>query len=579
MIDENGILKEEVEQCLDKENVYSVITRDCNLLWDEYYQCLEDPLVQCPNPPGICEEIKSYEARSGAIQRECQTLFQEENEDTPSPCDLSALENKCEQLKEKGREEVPESCKFLPLFTGKMEIPGDESYEFSSADNCSAQTISDLPESAIRLDCPSLPSIGSATLPKIKLPSIIIPDIKLRDFKFMPFIKVNLPDFIFEDLVFPDLNLCDFDACQNMIDQMKIDFKFPSLMIPNIDIPPLYISLADIFGIGGADLNPLRLEMNDIEFPPIPFGLSGFNLNNYISFDVEVPEISLPRPEIILNFNGIKINAFNILLGLVALIIPIPGGCIGISGGISGIPIVIGFPDYYFYWPKFPEIPNLCDNKYINLSSFCQKVENSLIRDVQNRINEIENIINRAVQTQIQNRLDRVALIFEQVIRETVLEQLEEIKDKIEQEIRSSVASAKIENGMLKIPKAIVPLEGITILMDRINRELSRIPLEINLIWPANLKRIPLTNPITYQLPSIPLSGLSFTKNFTLNLPGFQLPSFSFSAGINYPGIESESPSGGNPYSVGQINTGLETIININKGINAISDQLKNILY
>lgn len=583
MLDENGILKQEVEQCFDKENVYLIIAEDCDLLWDEYYQCLENPLVpQCEQPPGICGEIGSYGTRSGAIQRECLTLFQEENEDAPSPCNLSALENKCEQIKEQGREEVPESCKFLPIFTGEMEIPENESYEFTSADNCSAQTISDLPESAIRLDCPSLPSIGSATLPKIKLPSIIIPDIELRDFKFMPFIRVNLPDIIFEDLIFPDLNLCDFDACQSMIDPMKIDFQYPFLMIPNIEIPPLYISLADILarlGLGGAGATPLAIQMDNIEFPPIPFGLSGFNLNNYISFNVEVPEISLPRPEIIFNFRGVKINAFNILLGLVASIIPIPGGCIGISGGISFIPINIGFPDYYFYWPKFPEIPNLCDNEYINLNSFCQRVENTLIQDVQNRIDEIENIINRTIQTQLQNRLDRIADLFERTIEQSVSSQLEGIKDQIEQAIQNSIASATIENGMLKIPSAITPLEGITVLMDRINRELSRVPLEINLVWPANLRRIPLTNPITYQLPSIPLSGLSFTKNFTLNLPGFQLPSFSFETGIDYSGFESESPSGGSPFPMGQINNNLNQIININEGINAISNGIKDILY
>ncbi|OGZ17883.1 MAG: hypothetical protein A2V72_02920 [Candidatus Nealsonbacteria bacterium RBG_13_37_56] len=578
MKDENGILKEEIEQCFDKENVHLTIIKDCNLIWQEYLQCIEDPFAQCDQPAGICGEINGPETRNTAISRKCQDLFRQENEPVPGNCNLASLENKCSQIKEEGREEIPESCKFLPLFTGEIEIPEGQNYELSG-ENCSAQTISDIPESAIRLDCPSLPAIGSATLPKIKLPSIIIPDIRLPDFSFMPFIRVNLPDFIFEDLIFPDLNLCDFDACQNIIEPMKIDFQYPSLMIPDVEIPPLYISLADIFGAAGIGLNPLAIEMDDIEFPPIPFGLSGFNLNNYISFNIDLPEISLPRPEIILNFNGVKINAFDILLGLVGAVIPIPGGCIGVIGGISGIPLVIGFPDYYFSWPKFPEIPNLCDNEYINLNSFCQKIESSLIRDITRKIDEIETIINRAVQTQLQNRLDRLAVIFEQTIRESILGQLEEIKDRIEQEIRQSVAMATVENGMLKIPKAIVPLDNITVLMDRINRELSRIPLEVNLAWPANLKRIPLTDPISYQLPSIPLSGLSFTKSILIKLPGFQLPAFNFNIGISYPSCESESPSGGNPYPMGQINNNLGAIININEGINAVSNQINDILY
>ena len=589
MTDEDGIPKEEIEQCFDKENVHLTIIRDCDLLWDDYFICLEelalDPLaeLECNPPSGICGEINSSSARSAAIQRECRNLFQEEGDPIPGLCNLNALENKCLEIKESKRETVPDSCKFLPLFTGEIEIPNSQTYEPTAGDACPAQTISDIPESAIRLDCPSLPGIGSSTIPKIKLPGIIIPDIELPDFSFMPFVRVNLPDFIFEDLIFPDLNLCDFDACLPFLDPMNIDFQYPSLMIPSVEIPPLYISLADIFsgalGIPGAGINPLAVEIDDINFPPIPFGLSGFNLNNYISFNIDLPEISLPRPEIILNFNGVKINSFNILLGLVASIIPIPSGCIGVIGGISGIPLVIGFPDYYFYWPKFPEIPNLCDNEYINLNTFCQKMENSLIQDVAERIEEIEGIINRTIQTQLQNRLDRIAVIFERTIRENISNELERIKDQIEQAIQESVAMAVIENGMLEIPTATVPLEEITVLMERINREISRIPLDINLIWPANLRRIPLTNPIAYQLPSIPLSGLSFAKTFKIKLPGFQLPSFSFDFGITYPSCEGESPSGGSPYPMGQINTNLGEIINIKDSINGVSNEIKDILY
>ena len=145
--------------------------------------------------------------------------------------------------------------------------------------------------------------------------------------------------------------------------------------------------------------------------------------------------------------------------------------------------------------------------------------------------------------------------------------------------IQESVAMAVIENGMLEIPTATVPLEEITVLMERINREISRIPLDINLIWPANLRRIPLTNPIAYQLPSIPLSGLSFAKTFKIKLPGFQLPSFSFDFGITYPSCEGESPSGGSPYPMGQINTNLGEIINIKDSINGVSNEIKDILY
>ena len=578
MKDENGLPKEEIGQCLDKEIVHSTIVRDCDLLWQQYSQCLTNPSAVCTPPVGICGEINSPALRSAAVQRECQDLFREENESIPDLCNLNALKNKCSELKEKGRETVPESCKFLPLFTGEIETPGEGNYELSG-ENCSPQIISDIPESAIRLDCPSLPAIGSATLPKIELPDIIIPDIRLPDFEFMPFVSVNLPDFIFEDLIFPDLNLCDFDACLPSLEPMKIDVQYPSLLIPTIEIPPLYISLADIFGIGGAGLNPLAIRMDNIDFPPIPFGLSGFDLNNYISFNLDLPEISLPEPKIILEFNGIKVNAFNILLGLVSNIIPVPSGCVGIIGGISYIPLTIGFPDYYFYWPKFPEIPNLCNNEYINLDSFCQMAGSSLIRDLTDKINRIESIINQTIQTQLQNRLDNLALIFEQVIRENISDELERIKNQIEQAIKDSVALATVENGMLEIPTAIAPLEGINILMDQVNQEISKIPLIVNLTWPANLRRIPLTRPITYQLPTLPLSKIGFSKTLTINLPGFQAPNLDISFGIKYPSCESNAPSGGNPYPVGQINNNLQEITNFNQSINNISNGIKDILY
>lgn len=562
--------QERYELCLSEDTVHTTIVEQCDILEREnnFGLCMTG---NCPQIPEVCSAIDNPSAK-------CRELFQSEGETVPSPCNLNTLENKCSELKENERTDVPESCKHLPLFNGRLENPGAQTYQGSSS-SCASQTVSNHSQNSIRLDCPSLPSvpIGSSLLPRIELPDIIIPDIELPSFSFMPFLRVRLPSLIFENLIFDDLELCNLDGCKRTISSMKVDFQYPSLRIPDIDIPAIYADMPRI--PGGPQLDPMAIEMNDVKFPPIPIPMPEIDLADLVSLNMELPRISLPEPEVILNFQGVDIDIGNMLLGLVSSLVPIPNGCV--SAGISGLPLDIGFPDYHFYWPRFPEIPDLCNNRFISIDNFCRRVDNSFEQDIASRLNQIQNILNTTIQSQVQNQLDSAAAMLEDLIRESIHDELDDIRRRVESAVADSVSRTTQENGLFKIPDAYALLDPINIAMDRVNAELSRIARNITIPWPANLRRIPLTRPINYQLPSIPLGNLNYTKTKRFDLPGFQVPSFTFDIDLSglYPGYEGSSPSGGNPYPMNAINVNMGEIANTNQIIANNSNEIYDILY
>jgi len=134
---------------------------------------------------------------------------------------------------------------------------------------------------------------------------------------------------------------------------------------------------------------------------------------------------------------------------------------------------------------------------------------------------------------------------------------------------------------MFKIPDAYAAIDRINITMDQINTELSRISRSIAIPWPGSLRRIQLTRPINYQLPSIPLGNLSYTKYKGFDFPGFQTPSFTFDINLEglYPGHDGDSPSGGNPYPMNTIHVNMNEITNINQDVIQSSNQIYDILY
>ena len=570
MQDNYGALKEE---CFNKDNVHLTIIQRCDTLWQAYYACLKKPSAKCSPPSGIC-------ARYNVLQKECKDLFTQEGESSPSDCGINTLKNKCSQLKEQNREQAPEACMLIPVFTRELKEPESQSYQETST-SCPAQTISDNPGTGIRLDCPLSISGLSGAIPKINLPDIIIPDIRLPSFNFSPFLKVKLPNFIFEDLILSELELCNLDDCLGLIPALALEIPYPTLAIPPIEIPPFYGSVPTMPGL---EPIPITIEMGKIEFPSIPIPLTELDLANLITLDLQLPEIPIPFPEIVLDLKGLDIDVSNMLLGLVASIIDIPSGCIGV--GISGIPLVIAFPDYYFYWSRFPDMPDLCNNKYISTDKFCEKIKDSLdSKEVVDKINKIQDTLNQTIENNLQKNLDKIAVLYEDLVKEHITENLEKISAKIEKEVEKNIqkALAKLEGKageILEIEPIEVPLDDITVPMEKINAKLAKIPLEFPIPWPEGLKKIKLSKPISYQLPSIPLEDLSYTKEIELKVPGFQFPSLEFSIDFlgNYPSCEGQSPSGGNPYPVSKINANLQQIISIEENINGFSEKINQIL-
>lgn len=570
-------------ECFDKENVHLTILRQCDIVWQNYFACLDDH-DDCPPPPGICASLGSPGPRTQAQQRECQNLFKKVMETIPQPCNLTTLETKCSQIKEKLEGEIPEPCKFLPLFTKKFEKPKSQSYQ-ETPTNCPSQIISDAPLTGIRLDCPLSSAALFAGIPKIQLPDIIIPDIRLPSFSYPPFLKVKLPSFIFEDLILSDLLFCNLDDCLGAIPPLELNIPYPILRIPAIELPPIFASIPGIPGLE-APKSPLKIEMGRLELPPIPIPLIGLDLTKLITLNLQLPEIPLPVPEILLNLKGIDIDVMDLLLGLVSKIIPLPSGCIGV--GIDFIPLVIGFSDYYFYWPAFPEIPDLCNNEYVSINDFCRDIKDTLkTGEVVKKVNEIQALINQAIEEDIQTRLDEISALFEELINEYVSENLEEISAKIEKEIEKNIQKALVKlkyqeakEKLLEIGPIEVPLDDISIPMEKINAKLSKIPKEIKIPWPEKLKTIKLPKSLTYQLPPIPLEDLNYKKEIPLKVPGFQFPSYNFSIDFlgNYPSCEGQDPSGGNPYPIDRINVNLGEILNLNQEINQARESINQVL-
>jgi hypothetical protein len=569
-------IEEKYKQCFDEKNVQTTIATECDSYWKGFLiRCIANPSACGEFIKGVCWDLKQSgtSKRVEAEQGQCSAVFQGQDEAVPAECGsdpINTLKNKCEDIKNAGQETVPEPCFFVPLFSGEA-VPSISTQNFYGDQNsCVGQTVGDNSLFSASADCGISGSLNrSIAVPHIKLPDVKIPDILLPSFSFMPFLKVKLPNFIFEDLTFPDMDLCNINDCADMLGAgFNLNVPMPTLRIPDIELPPIYASL----GIPGLNAK-VKIEMDKMRFPEIQMPVPEFDLLKFVRPKITLPKISVPPPQIKVNFKGVNINLPNLLLGLLQSIFSLPGGCIGF--GISlPIPLTISFPDYYFYWPKFPRIPNLCEG----VNAYCRQLKTALNETIGSKLSAFQNAANSPIQSGIQDRLDEISAIYETTMKEAVTAKMEEIKNKIETATRNV---AIYENGMVSIPKIDIPLGWITIPMSGINSELSRMPLEINFNWPPELKELLLTNILEYQLPSIPLDDLNFSKDVRLKLPGLQLPSFSFSVKFtnDYADIKGQPPSGGNPYPMNQINSNLETITEkSDRIINAsgnISDVLK----
>ncbi len=627
-------LKEKAANCYDPNKVIGTIVKECNDLWKNYI------VRETPPLPAICQLLgEPCLERERAKESQCLNLFKQENEPIPKSCYLDVkdcggdgcyceitglyegkyattksieeviqtLKNKCNQLKDKGRKEIPLPCKILPLFSGKIEAPGSETYSGSTT-TCPAQKLTNLPlgfGSGIGFNCP----IGFSGLPKIVLPDIIIPDIILPEFAIPSFLRIKLPSIIIEDLILPDIDLCDLNNCAHIFPSLS--FKFPKLNLPSL-FPSVPISQLPGLQLRGA-----------LEFPSINFSLPQLNLFNLLLPELELPEIPIPSPKVSFAITGIDVSwIFELIFTFIlnALDVPDFGYCIIAKLTLPSLSLV--YPDYYFSFKKFPELPKIpfCED----VNQFCKKVKNVLGEDgwikkakeietefnkTINRIQKEIDKVSQLVNEELQNQINQIFEEYGQIIYERLVKQLQKSGLTLEDYISPRTGELMLPEeapfpGVFPIGPGpdgkrclSLPLPETNIIVrivekknlpekkvERKDRQIIvylpiDLPFEIYIPWPEKLKKISLIKPLTYDLPEIPLKGLSYEKEFPIKGPGFQPRTFFFDFGkINEGDCLSKPPTGGNPIPVGQIISKLNEIKDIQSEIKDASQTIIRIL-
>jgi len=129
----------------------------------------------------------------------------------------------------------------------------------------------------------------------------------------------------------------------------------------------------------------------------------------------------------------------------------------------------------------------------------------------------------------------------------------------------------------LQIPSLVISLGSITVPSITLN-EFVGLPDYISIPWPDSVKKIILAEEIRYELPTIPLSNLSYSKEVSIKIPGFQsLKKASLTALLNFPYCVSREPTGGNP-CLGQLEGNLAIVQQIKANIEEASKNIINIL-
>jgi hypothetical protein len=561
-------LNEGAQACFDPDKLPSTIVAECQSIWEQYCTS-EGPKPEIPQICQIirtsCDDKQSQEA--AALQ--CQSVSGGNN---PSACQLNpalTLKNKCDELKNGGTKEPPDPCKIAPLFTGKIEMPATYQ-KTASPRSCSAQTIGNYPSSV-----PAC-SFSPPTVPKITFPKIIIPDVILPSFSIFPFLEVKLPSFYFEDLALPDIDLCNLNDCTDIFPNLS--FNFPSLNLPQINSslrpPDLNINFQ------GAQLKvPLPEIKADIQFPPIVLGvpdISQFNLANLMTPELSMPQIQLPQPRFYFAFSGIDVSAiFELIVTFILNALDVPDYSACLDTSISSVPLRVILPDYYFYWPAFPQIPQIpfCQN----IQSFCRDLKAGL-RDVTNKVDQIEAVLNQTLSEKVQQKLNKVSQLTNQELTGKINEILQLYSQMLRAEIQKALGLATIDNGIIRIPPVslTLPEKNITI---HLSQELS-LPDKITVPWPAELKRIAVSGGLGYDLPSIPLSKLSYEKEIPIKGPAFQPRTISIDLGAlgNRGECIASPPSGGNPCPQGEFQSNINSIKNVQQQVSETSQKIVDIL-
>lgn len=548
---------------------------------ENYFQAFDELKEKCLGLPGMKEELEAEDEYGELIKFETDVPTGKAMGCYSPGTVYQTIVRECDNLWQAyylAQEEEEEELPIIPSICQPEELeeleelssPGALTY--SPSGTSLTQKIGDFPQSI--LGCPASPP----TIPRITFPKIEIPDILLPRFRLWPFFDIKLPNFVIEDLKVPDIELCNLDACLDIFPALK--FQLPALFLPPVSVPAIEPETPEVFieDVGTVKVPLPEIELTAIPYPPLPFNFFQlFNLANLLTPELELPGIPLPQLGLNLAFKGLNINLFSLLLGL--LPIPdIPTTCLKLG---LGIPLRIDLGEFYFGWPGFPEIPQIpyCQN----VQDFCQKTKTSL-KDVIDKTGEIEKIVSQTFQKEIQEKLDQAAPEINQEIAKSIEEQLNQRAQKIKEEVEKHIRQkARREKGLLKIPALSIPMENIVVPSISLAEKLN-LPKEIIIAWPERLKKIALTEAITYQLPDIPLSFLNYQKEIRIKIPGLQLPSatVSLTALENYPACLSgpaQTPIGADPpCPTSQIRSNFETIKQQTEEIKETSKNIINIL-
>lgn len=606
-------LNENAAKCYDQERKIGVIVNECNFLWNKY--C--DPEVLGSEPVSICKKIR-YNCDdingNAAVVLQCQNLFKQEELPIPFECQsmpIETLRNKCQELRVKFPQNPPEPCKILSIFTGEIEGFDKKTHQ-GEPKTCPPQKTLNVPfgfGSELGFNRP----IEFPRTPRISLPDIPIRDIRLGEFNIPPFLRIKLPNIIIEDIILPDIELCDINNCS--FNFPSLNFQSPHLRMPSFDIS------TPIPQLPGLDLRT-RIELAEIN---LPFSSPQINLFNLLLPEINLPEINLPSPDFNFRITGIDLRGIvDLIFSFVINAAKIPEINACLTFRIPQTFLSIIFPDYYFSFFKFPEIPEIPFCK--NINQFCRRVNNVLgeggwIR----KAREIETEFNKTVN-ELQRELDKINIatgkiqgainetfseIYGPLVYNAIIEQLRRegisLQDYINPRTREIDLNQIPFPGVFPIRAVgdreclLVPVPQVDIILRIINARnyqetrieknlLSRpiqyiiyvpvdIPLEIPIPWPERLKNITLINDLSYDLPDISLSGLSYKREFPIKTVGFQPFRVDFDFGkITDGSCITQSPRGGNPFPMNQIVDKFNNIKNIKTELNTSSQTAIKIL-
>jgi hypothetical protein len=393
-----------------------------------------------------------------------------------------------------------------------------EEFQYSSSERtCPAQTITALPPSPPG----GLPRIPN--LLKISFPKIIIPDIHLPEIRIPPILIVHLPNVITQDLVLPEIILCDLHKCS--FPPFTSALIPPYLRIPPIGIPPIKLPPINIEGISV----PIpEITFHEIKLPTIYFHFDQLlNWKNLIAFDLELPGIHLPTPRLIFQLKGINISIWTLFGLILRALIGVFSACITIGLHLP-IPLVVYFPDLYISFPEFPpflqidfckELNKFCGEATGKLKEVFDEIDKvmkqlqALLWQFQETLNKIAKEINERLTKIIQEQLTRKA----EYIRDQIQAHLEKYHDLVQKGLLDQIPPLTIDLGVIEVPAINLTDLGLP----------ASIPIPFGGVHEINLK-----NKLSFELPTIPLSKLSFQREISIKIPGFQLPNLSIAINL-----------------------------------------------